>query len=111
MLTLDIKILARILATRLAKVISRLVHTEQSGFIPSRSTALIIRSLFLNIQVPVENTGNRAILSLNAAKAFDRMECKYLWAVLGRFGLGEGFISWIKLLYFALTVRIHIVYT
>lgn len=59
LLTTDVKLLARVLATRLAQVIHKLVHKDQSGFIPTRFTAQNIRRLFLNLQLPVENTGNR----------------------------------------------------
>lgn len=66
-LTTDVKSLARVLATRL-KWRTNFVHMDQSKFIPTRSTAQNLQRLFLNLQLPV---GNRAIFSLEAAKAFD----------------------------------------
>lgn len=39
LLTSDVKLLAKVLASRLAKVVHKIVHRDQSCFIPSRSTA------------------------------------------------------------------------
>lgn len=57
LLNLDAKLLARVLDTKLSKVIGRLVHRDQSGFVPTWSTADYIWQLFLNLQIPVDNPG------------------------------------------------------
>ncbi len=41
-----------------------------------------------------------AVFSLDAEKAFDRLEWNYMWAVLQCFGFGEHLISMIKTLYY-----------
>lgn len=66
---------------------------------PQNSTATNLRRLFLNMQMQADNGGQRALLSLDANKAFDSVSWRYLWAVLGKFGFGERFIAWVKLLY------------
>lgn len=62
----------------------------------------------MNLQVPVDNTGGRAILSLDAAKAFDSVEWPYLLEILARFGLGSQFIAWVKVLYSGPRARLRI---
>lgn len=39
------------------------------------------------------------IISLNTKKAFDQAEWPYMLSVLVRFGFGNSFIKWIKILY------------
>lgn len=95
----DVKILAKVMAARLNKIIPKLIHPDQSGFIPNRSTSTNIRRVYLNMQIPIENSGRRAILSLDAAKAFDSLEWHYLWKVLAEYQLGPGFARWLRLLY------------
>lgn len=95
----DAKILAKVLAVRLNRVIHKLVHMDQAGFIANRSTSLNIRRAFLNLQSPTENEGSRAVLTLDVSKAFDSVEWGYIWRVLGKFGFGPSFIGWIKMLY------------
>lgn len=105
LLNTDQKILAKILASRLNTVIDKLVHPDQTGFIPNRSSFNNLRRLF-NIIYSPKVQQDLLILSLDAEKAFDHVEWPYLFAVLEKFQLGQDFISWIKLLYKNPTARI-----
>lgn len=58
-----------------------------------------IRRVYLNMQLPIENSGKRAVLSLDAAKAFDCLEWHYMWKVLAEFQFGPGVTHWLSLLY------------
>lgn len=105
LLNSDQKILAKILASRLNTVIDKLVHSDQTGFIPDRSSFNNLRGLF-NIIYSSKLQQDLLVLSLDAEKAFDHVEWSYLFAVLEKFQLGQDFISWIKLLYKNPTARI-----
>lgn len=45
----DVKILAKAMAIRMNGVITAIVHGDQAGFMPNKSTAVNLRRLFLNI--------------------------------------------------------------
>lgn len=46
----DVKILAKVLAIGLSRVITSLVHADRAGFMPNKSTAINLQQLFLNRQ-------------------------------------------------------------
>lgn len=56
--------------------------------------AVNLRRLYLNMQSPADNVGQRA---LDAIKAFNSIEWEYLWGILQRFGFGEAYISWLSI--------------
>jgi len=106
LINVDQKILSKTLANRLGKLISKLVNTDQNGFIPGRSTIHNTRCLFNIIYHPKAIRDNLVVISLDAEKAFDRVEWRYLFAILEKFELGDEFINWIKILYCNLSARV-----
>lgn len=106
LLQVDIKILAKILALRLNQVILSLMHEDQAGFMPGRNTSFNLRKLFINIQAHHNNVGERVVVTLDTAKAFDSVEWNYLWKCLAQYGFGPKFLRWIRLLYQAPVARV-----
>lgn len=99
LIQLDVKIISKILANRLNKVINSLIHTDQVGFICGRSSSDNIRR-FINIMWSVAEVQSPiAAISLDAEKAFDMVEWGYLFKILRVYGFGDVFIKWIQLLY------------
>ena len=99
LLNVDTKILAKILAIRLENVLPTIIHEDQTGFIKNRQLSHNIRRLFNIIYTSNTNSLSEILLSLDAEKAFDRVEWGYLFSALSRFGFGPRYISWIRLLY------------
>lgn len=99
LLNTDQKILAKTLAKRLNAFMGKLVHPDQTGFIPNRNSFYNLRRVLNVMHCNRPPTQDLVILSLDAEKAFDRVEFPYLFAVLEKFGCGHTFLSWIKLLY------------
>lgn len=77
---------------------SKIIHPDQTGFIAGRQFSNL-RRLFNVIYSPKDNTIPKILISLDAHKAFDRIEYDYLFTTLRRFGFGPMFCSWIKILY------------
>lgn len=99
LLNTEIKAYAKVLARRLEHVMTHLIHHDQTGFIKSRLASDNMRRLLHVLDSSSRSTDSNVILSLDAEKAFDRLEWKYLWSVLEHMGFNDGFISMIKILY------------
>ena len=98
LLNVDFKILSKVLARRLESVVPEIVSPNQTGFVKGRHSYSNLRKLF-NIIHSTRLECPEVVVSLDAEKAFDRVEWKYLFFTLKKFGFEESFISWIELLY------------
>lgn len=101
LLNSDVKLLAKVLACRLDPCLPKIISEDQTGFIRGRQLSSNIRRLLNIIFSTSTSTSDEMIISLDAEKAFDRVDWNYLFAVLDRFGFGSFFTSWIRLLYTA----------
>lgn len=78
LLNADLKIYAKLLARRLQPVMTKLVNCDQTGFIRTRLASDNLRRLLHIIHGTSSLTLPAAVLSLDAMKAFDRLEWPYL---------------------------------
>ena len=100
LLNTDYKIIAKVMANRLGKVLNSIIDPAQTSCsIPGRcilDNVVITRDI---IDYCEAEELQSAIINTNQEKAFDRVNHTYLNLTLGRFGFGDHFKSWIKLLY------------
>ena len=98
LLNTELKILVRVLANRLQLVISDLIGPEQGYAVKGRS---IQDNLHLVRQIleGIEDDSEAARINLDQSKAFDRVDHRFLAAVLETAGFEPEFRRWISMLY------------
>uniref|UniRef100_A0A669D815 Reverse transcriptase domain-containing protein n=1 Tax=Oreochromis niloticus TaxID=8128 RepID=A0A669D815_ORENI len=99
LINVDLKIICKALSKRLEKITPLLIHPDQTGFIKGRHSSTNTRRLLNLIDYSYSKNLETTIFSLDAEKAFDRVNWKFLFATLHKFGFGTSFINWLKILY------------
>lgn len=99
LLNLDIKHLAKILATHLNQVIGELIHSGQVGFIRLCQAGDNVRRASLLAHATKSRCLSECFLTLNIRKAFDTVSWSYLQYTLQKWGFGPHFLKWISSLY------------
>ncbi len=107
LMNIDLKILTKTLATRLNYVLPDIIHQSQTA-VASRRIDYNIHLLRDLIELIDHDDSEGAFIFLDQEKAFDRVDHGFLFQVMSSFGIGEGFISWIKILYQNASTRIKI---
>ncbi|KAK1901664.1 putative 149 kDa protein [Dissostichus eleginoides] len=92
----DYKLLSRALSYRLRKVMDQVVDRTQTYCVPGRSIVDNVSLIRDILEVSGSLGLDTGLVSLDQEKALDRVEHRYLWKVLERFGLSPGFIAEIK---------------
>lgn len=104
----DYKIYTHIMAKRLEKILPQIISLDQTGFIQQRQTQDSIRRT-LHVVEQINKIKLQAVmLSLDAEKAFDRVNWEFLFKLLDKFGFHQMFINSIRSLYHEPKARIKI---
>ena len=98
LLNVDTKIISKALASRLKEVLPDIISHDQTAYVRGRfigeSTRLISDILEFTDLYNIEGY----ILTADLEKAFDSMDHTFLLATLKKFGFGEYYIDWIRVL-------------
>ena len=95
----DYKILAKVLANRLKKVLPFLIDFDQTGFLKNRYIGENIRLLKDVIRYCHIKSFKGLVVLADFEKAFDNIEWNFLNACLKAFGFKRDFIAWFKVMY------------
>lgn len=98
LLSTDYRLLATCLANRLAPHLHLVIDKSQSAYVPGRNIGDSI--WLMQLLGPAAQACKDLLLCIfcDIKKAFDTVNRKYLFDALERYGVGPGFISWVKLL-------------
>ena len=99
LLNVDYKILARVLAERLQKILPKIISLDQQGYIKNRFIGYNIRQIQDIIDYTDALDIEGAVLFLDFKKAFDTVEWDFMHCVLRKFGFKGYFIEWVKIMY------------
>ena len=99
MINTDVKLLGKILANRLNKIIGTLIHRDQVGFMPNRQAGDNIRRACLLANIAKKRKIPACFLSLDVRQAFDSVSWSYMEFTLKKWGFGPNFTNWVLQLY------------
>ena len=106
LLSVDYKILTKVLASRLTSVLQIIVHKGQACFVSGRSIRDSCRVLQYTVDYCKATDRGAGLVSLDQEKAFDRVEWSFLDKVMAAMNIGEIFRSYISTLYRDMSSRI-----
>ena len=99
LLNVDYKILSKILAKRIEKVLPKIINPNQTGYVKGRFIGENIRLIQdVTFLTKHANTPGIAIF-LDFRKAFDTIEWNYLLSALKLFNFGSDIQRWIEVIY------------
>ena len=99
LLNQDYKLVAKSIAFRLKKTLSKIINEDQTGFMENRYIGENINKIINLMDFVDENDIPAILILVDFEKAFDRLEWKFIQESLQFFNFGPSIQQWIKVLY------------
>ena len=99
LLNVDYKIMSKVIAYRVKKVLTELIHTDQTAYVKGRFIGENIRLIEDVLYYTDQSNMSGVLLCIDFEKAFDSLNWDFVAETLKIFGFGPSLQDWISLLY------------